>query len=173
MQESPLIIECLNFNSNGKHELAGWVMTNLNPFLLVSDLSNKILILIIVSGWNRKVQKSLAELEKLHSIGEGEHLFLPTTEMNDHQNKVLTSPVGFGHNIFCIVKSLPNQYIFFSLLLEGFKESAICGQIFWECSTHIPGLLGWWMWTELHGGHWFHWYYSHLFCPVLSNFHFV
>ncbi|KAM7480215.1 hypothetical protein LguiA_028428 [Lonicera macranthoides] len=60
-KESPLIIECLNFNSNGKHELAG------------------------------KVQKSLAELEKLHSIGEGEHLFLPTTEMNDHQNKVVKS----------------------------------------------------------------------------------
>ncbi|XP_061372312.1 protein BONZAI 1-like isoform X2 [Gastrolobium bilobum] len=45
-KENPLIIECYNFNSNGKHDLMG------------------------------KLQRSLVELEKLHSGGQGENLFL-------------------------------------------------------------------------------------------------
>ncbi|KAJ6374613.1 hypothetical protein OIU78_030166 [Salix suchowensis] len=60
-KESPLMIECFNFNSSGKHDLLG------------------------------KVKKSLAELEKLHSNGEGENLFLTTTVGHNHQNKVLKS----------------------------------------------------------------------------------
>ncbi|KAJ6889592.1 protein BONZAI 1-like [Populus alba x Populus x berolinensis] len=56
-KENPLMIECFNFNSSGKHDLIG------------------------------KVQKSLAELEKLHSSGEGVHLFLPTTIGHSYQNK--------------------------------------------------------------------------------------
>lgn len=60
-KDSPLIIECFNFNSNGKHDLLG------------------------------KVQKSLADLEKLHSTGQGDHLFVPTTVGHDHQTKVLKS----------------------------------------------------------------------------------
>ncbi|CAL5373145.1 unnamed protein product [Camellia sinensis] len=59
--DSPLIIECFNFNSNGRHDLLG------------------------------KVQKSLADLEKLCSVGHGEHLFLPTAVGHTHQNKVLKS----------------------------------------------------------------------------------
>ncbi|XP_057465072.1 protein BONZAI 1-like isoform X1 [Actinidia eriantha] len=59
-KDSPLIIECFNFNSNGKHDLLG------------------------------KVQKSLADLEKLHSVGQGEHLFLTTSSGHDH-DKVLKS----------------------------------------------------------------------------------
>ncbi|KAL7191603.1 hypothetical protein ACSBR2_023641 [Camellia fascicularis] len=59
-KDSPLIIECFNFNSNGRHELG-------------------------------KVQKSLADLEKLCSVGHGEHLFLPTPVGHTHQNKVLKS----------------------------------------------------------------------------------
>ncbi|KAM7471579.1 hypothetical protein LguiA_009762 [Lonicera macranthoides] len=58
-KETPLIIECFNFNSNGKHDLLG------------------------------KVQKSLAELEKLHSYGKGEHLSLPAAVGNNHHNKIL------------------------------------------------------------------------------------
>ncbi|XP_028091892.1 protein BONZAI 1-like isoform X1 [Camellia sinensis] len=60
-KDSPLIIECFNFNSNGRHDLLG------------------------------KVQKSLADLEKLCSVGHGEHLFLPTAVGHTHQNKVLKS----------------------------------------------------------------------------------
>ncbi|KAL7191613.1 hypothetical protein ACSBR2_023651 [Camellia fascicularis] len=60
-KDSPLIIECFNFNSNGRHDLLG------------------------------KVQKSLADLEKLCSVGHGEHLFLPTAIGHTHQNKVLKS----------------------------------------------------------------------------------
>ncbi|XP_024969832.1 protein BONZAI 1-like [Cynara cardunculus var. scolymus] len=60
-KETPLIIECFNFNSNGRHDLLG------------------------------KVQKSLVELEKLSSGGEGEHLFVPVAIGKDHQTKVLKS----------------------------------------------------------------------------------
>ncbi|XP_058195699.1 protein BONZAI 1-like isoform X2 [Rhododendron vialii] len=58
-KDGPLIIECFNFNSNGKHDLLG------------------------------KVQKSIADLEKLHSVGQGEHLF--STAVGHNQNKVLKS----------------------------------------------------------------------------------
>ncbi|KAG7538837.1 C2 domain [Arabidopsis suecica] len=47
-KDSPLIIECSDFNSNGKHSLIG------------------------------KVQKSLSDLEKLHLAGQGINLSLPT-----------------------------------------------------------------------------------------------
>ncbi|RVW52524.1 Protein BONZAI 2 [Vitis vinifera] len=60
-KDNPLTIECFNFNSNGKHDLIG------------------------------KIQKSLADLEKLHSSGQGENFFLPTAVGNNHHNKVLKS----------------------------------------------------------------------------------
>ncbi|KAF5476480.1 hypothetical protein F2P56_003232 [Juglans regia] len=60
-KESPLVIECFNFNSSGKHDLIG------------------------------KVQKSLADLEKLHSGGQGENLFLPSLVGQNYHNKVLKS----------------------------------------------------------------------------------
>ncbi|KAI3820632.1 hypothetical protein L1987_08180 [Smallanthus sonchifolius] len=60
-KDSPLIIECFNFNSNGKHDLLG------------------------------KAQKSLAELEKLSFSKQGENLFLPITIGKGHQSKVLKS----------------------------------------------------------------------------------
>ncbi|KAF8008857.1 hypothetical protein BT93_K2494 [Corymbia citriodora subsp. variegata] len=47
-EDSPLVIECFNFNSSGKHDLIG------------------------------KLRKSLLDLEKLHSSGKGENLVLPT-----------------------------------------------------------------------------------------------
>ncbi|XP_010663805.1 protein BONZAI 1 isoform X2 [Vitis vinifera] len=60
-KDNLLTIECFNFNSNGKHDLIG------------------------------KIQKSLADLEKLHSSGQGENFFLPTAVGNNHHNKVLKS----------------------------------------------------------------------------------
>ncbi|KAD5507740.1 hypothetical protein R6Q59_031479 [Mikania micrantha] len=60
-KDSPLIIECFNFNSNGKHDMLG------------------------------KAEKSLAELEKLSSSKQGESLYLPITIGKDHQTKVLKS----------------------------------------------------------------------------------
>ncbi|KAL3818472.1 hypothetical protein ACJIZ3_004377 [Penstemon smallii] len=60
-KDSPLTIECFNFNSNGKHDLLG------------------------------KVQKTLAGLEKLHSVATGENLFIPASAGQNHQNKVLKS----------------------------------------------------------------------------------
>ncbi|KAG7021369.1 Protein BONZAI 1 [Cucurbita argyrosperma subsp. argyrosperma] len=60
-KDSPLIIECFNFNSNGRHELIG------------------------------KVQKSLVELEKLFLSGEGDNLFSLPAAGHDYHNKVLKS----------------------------------------------------------------------------------
>ncbi|TKY73715.1 BONZAI 1 [Spatholobus suberectus] len=60
-KDSPLIIECYNFNSNGKHDLMG------------------------------KVQRSLAELENIHNNGQGENLFFPSAGGENHDNKVLKS----------------------------------------------------------------------------------
>ncbi|PWA71563.1 calcium-dependent phospholipid-binding Copine family protein [Artemisia annua] len=62
-KETPLVIECFNFNSNGRHDLLG------------------------------KVQKSLVDLEKLSSGGHGEHMFVPITVGKDHQTKVLKSQI--------------------------------------------------------------------------------
>ncbi|XP_043725233.1 protein BONZAI 1-like [Telopea speciosissima] len=60
-KDTPLIAECFNFNSNGKHDLIG------------------------------KLQKSLAELEKLHSCGVGENLMFPTAVGHNCSNKALNS----------------------------------------------------------------------------------
>ncbi|CAI9113749.1 OLC1v1014416C1 [Oldenlandia corymbosa var. corymbosa] len=62
-KDSPLIIECFNFNGNGKHDLLG------------------------------KVQKSLAEMEKLHASGTGANFFIPTGVSQNHPNKVLKSQI--------------------------------------------------------------------------------
>ncbi|KAH6806735.1 Calcium-dependent phospholipid-binding Copine family protein, partial [Perilla frutescens var. frutescens] len=56
-KDTPLFIECVNFNNNGKHDLLG------------------------------KVQMSLAELEKLHAAEMGENLFIPMSAGQNHQNK--------------------------------------------------------------------------------------
>ncbi|KAK8939421.1 Protein BONZAI 1 [Platanthera guangdongensis] len=58
-KDTPLIIECYNFNSNGKHDLIG------------------------------KIVKSLADLEKLHQLQQVEHLFLPGNTAQQHSNKLL------------------------------------------------------------------------------------
>nr|GME17065.1 protein BONZAI 1-like isoform X1 [Ipomoea batatas] len=60
-KDSQLTIECYNFNSNGKHDLLG------------------------------KVQKSLADLEKLHASGAGVNFFVPTAIGPTPQTKVLKS----------------------------------------------------------------------------------
>ncbi|XP_057995482.1 protein BONZAI 2 isoform X3 [Hevea brasiliensis] len=54
-KDSPLVIECYNFNSSGKHDLIG------------------------------EVRKSLADLEKLRSSGAGENLFSPAAVGHDHK----------------------------------------------------------------------------------------
>ncbi|KAG9446526.1 hypothetical protein H6P81_012654 [Aristolochia fimbriata] len=57
-KDNPLVIECFNFNTNGKHDLIG------------------------------KVQQSLSSLEDLHKNQSGENLFLPTAVGNNFENKV-------------------------------------------------------------------------------------
>ncbi|PWA60426.1 copine-3 [Artemisia annua] len=59
-KDTPLMIECFNYNSNGKHDLLG------------------------------KVQKSLAQLEKLSGSTEGENFFVTTTS-KDNPTKRLKS----------------------------------------------------------------------------------
>ncbi|KAL0464035.1 UNVERIFIED_CONTAM: protein BONZAI 1 [Sesamum latifolium] len=84
-KDSPLTIECFNFNSNGKHDLLG------------------------------KVQKSLAELEKLHSVAMGESLFMPASVGQNHHNKVLKSQLfvdKYSENI---------QHTFLDYLAGGYE----------------------------------------------------
>ncbi|CAA2935223.1 protein BONZAI 1-like [Olea europaea var. sylvestris] len=84
-KDSPIIIECFDFNSNGKHDLIG------------------------------KVQKSLADLEKLHSVGMGENLFIPVSVGQNHQSKVLKS------QLFVDTYSEKIQYTFLDYLAGGFE----------------------------------------------------
>ncbi|KAL4296469.1 hypothetical protein GQ457_12G006610 [Hibiscus cannabinus] len=84
-KDSPLVIECFNFNSNGKHDLIG------------------------------KVQKSLEDLEKLHSGKEGENLFLPTQVGHDYENKILKS------KLFVDKFSETIQHTFLDYLAGGFE----------------------------------------------------
>ncbi|CAI9780048.1 unnamed protein product [Fraxinus pennsylvanica] len=84
-KDSPLIIECFDFNSNGKHDLLG------------------------------KVQKSLADLEKLHSVGMGENLFTPLSVGQNHQNKVLKS------QLFVDTYSEKIQYTFLDYLAGDYE----------------------------------------------------
>ncbi|KAL7114391.1 hypothetical protein ACP275_04G118600 [Erythranthe tilingii] len=84
-KDSPLTVECFNFNSNGKHDLLG------------------------------KVQKSLAGLEKLHSIATGENMFVPLSVGQNHQNKVLKSQLfvdKYSENI---------QHTFLDYLAGGYE----------------------------------------------------
>ncbi|KAK4256909.1 hypothetical protein QN277_006570 [Acacia crassicarpa] len=84
-KDSALILECYNFNSNGKHDLIG------------------------------KVQKSLVELEKLHSGGLGESLFLPTSVGQNYHNKVLKSQLYVDR----LTESI--QHTFLDYLAAGFE----------------------------------------------------
>uniref|UniRef100_A0A0E0NFM2 C2 domain-containing protein n=1 Tax=Oryza rufipogon TaxID=4529 RepID=A0A0E0NFM2_ORYRU len=62
--ENPLIIECFNFSSNGKHDLIG------------------------------KIVKSVAELEKMYHSQDGENFFVPASTAHDsHSKEVLKSQV--------------------------------------------------------------------------------
>ncbi|KAI3411322.1 uncharacterized protein J3R85_018216 [Psidium guajava] len=80
-KDSPLVIECFNFNSSGKHDLIG------------------------------KLQKSLLDLEKLHSSMKGETLVLPTAA----GNKVLKS------QLFVDTFSESTQHTFLDYLAGGFE----------------------------------------------------
>ncbi|CAK9187849.1 unnamed protein product, partial [Ilex paraguariensis] len=62
-----------------------------------------------------KVQKSLADIEKLHSTGLGEYLHIPTVVGQTHQNKVLKSQLfvdKFSENI---------QHTFLDYLTGGYE----------------------------------------------------
>ncbi|KAL6495012.1 Protein BONZAI 1 [Orobanche gracilis] len=84
-KDSPLTIECFNFNSHGKHDLLG------------------------------KVQKSLAGLEKLHSVATGENLFVPVSLGQSYQNKVLKS------RLFVDKYSENIQHTFIDYLAGGYE----------------------------------------------------
>ncbi|PAN06219.1 hypothetical protein PAHAL_1G246800 [Panicum hallii] len=61
-KENPLIIECFNFSSNGKHDLVG------------------------------KIVKSVAELENMYHRQNGEHFFVPASNAHEcHSKEVLKS----------------------------------------------------------------------------------
>ncbi|XP_074317138.1 protein BONZAI 1-like [Silene latifolia] len=82
-KDSPLTIECFNFNSNGKHDFMG------------------------------KTVKSLADLQKIHSSGIGENLFLPPHTGHDAHNKVLKSRLFVDAYSECV------QHTFIDYLAGG------------------------------------------------------
>ncbi|XP_010546102.1 PREDICTED: protein BONZAI 2-like [Tarenaya hassleriana] len=82
-KDSPLIIECFDYNSNGKHVLIG------------------------------KVQKSLADLEKIHSVGQGINLSLPTG--HKHEDRTLKS------QLYVDKFSETVQHTFLEYLASGFE----------------------------------------------------
>ncbi|KAK4375490.1 hypothetical protein RND71_006167 [Anisodus tanguticus] len=84
-KDSPLTIECYDFNSNGKHDLIG------------------------------KVQKSLADLEVLHSTGSSANLFVPAAVGQNSQNKVLKSQL-FVESFF-----EKTQHTFLDYLTWGYE----------------------------------------------------
>ncbi|KAG2335173.1 hypothetical protein Bca52824_006353 [Brassica carinata] len=84
-KDSPLVIECLDFNSNGNHNLIG------------------------------KVQKSLADLEKLHMSGQGINLFLPTGVGHKHEDRALKS------QLFVDKFTETVQHTFLEYLASGFE----------------------------------------------------
>ncbi|EXC05167.1 Protein BONZAI 1 [Morus notabilis] len=86
-KDQGLIIECFNFNSNGKHDLIG------------------------------KVEKSLADLEKLHRSKQGENLFIPSSVGHGHplETKVLKS------RLFVDKFTESVQHTFLDYLAGGFE----------------------------------------------------
>lgn len=82
-KDSPLIIECLNFNSNGKHDLIG------------------------------KIEKSLADMEKIYSSRNGANLYLPDAIGHDNHNKVLKSQLFVDKFLESV------QYTFLDYLAGG------------------------------------------------------
>lgn len=74
----------------------------------------------------RKVQKSLADLEKLHYSNEGEHLFLPTAVGHNSHNKVLFFLTdNFPHLISFAFTTLITliQVLKSQLFVEKYSES--------------------------------------------------
>ncbi|PPS19001.1 hypothetical protein GOBAR_AA01552 [Gossypium barbadense] len=95
-KDSPLVIECFNFNSNGKHDLIG------------------------------KVRKSLADLEKLHLGREGENLYLPTLVGHNYENKLnfmnlLTLRQILNSKLLVDKFSETAQHTFLDYLAGGFE----------------------------------------------------
>ncbi|CAJ1937599.1 unnamed protein product [Sphenostylis stenocarpa] len=84
-KENPMIMECYNFNSNGKHDLMG------------------------------KVQKSLMELEKLFSSGQGVNFFLSSAGGHNSHNKVLKSRLFVDKYVESV------QHSFLDYLAGGFE----------------------------------------------------
>ncbi|KAH1245991.1 Protein BONZAI 1 [Glycine max] len=103
-KDSPLVVECYNFNSNGKHDLMG------------------------------KVQRSLAELENIHNNGQGENLFLPSADGQNHDNKVLKS------QLFVDKFTESVQYTFLDYLAGGFELNFMVAVDFtgvWICPVYL------------------------------------
>ncbi|KAK7369595.1 hypothetical protein VNO80_11637 [Phaseolus coccineus] len=84
-KENPLTLECYNFNSNGKHDLMG------------------------------KMQKSLMELEKLFSSGQGGNFSLSTTAGHNPHNKMLKGRLYVDKYVESV------QYSFLDYLAGGFE----------------------------------------------------
>ncbi|GFZ02817.1 calcium-dependent phospholipid-binding Copine family protein [Actinidia rufa] len=96
-KDNPLVIECFDFNNCGNHVLIGLGHNTNMEFI-----------------FNSKLQKSVAELEKLHKENASANLFLPPSR-HRHQEKVLKSQL-FADG-FCE----KNLYSFLDYVSSGFE----------------------------------------------------
>ncbi|KAM3265191.1 hypothetical protein P3L10_002185 [Capsicum annuum] len=101
MQDSLLTIEYYDFDSNGKHDLIG------------------------------KVQKSLADLEVLHSTDSGANLFIPAAMGQNSQNKVTVPSLASVYNEYALKSQFETNIYRQNLFFYGY------GAIF-----NFLGLLG-------------------------------
>ena len=96
MQDNPLVIECFDFNSNGNHVLIGLLFQfslsyNVSCFIyfrLVILAGSYILNLQFVV--DSKLQKSVADLEKLQKEKIGANFIFPSSRNRAH-DKVFVS----------------------------------------------------------------------------------
>lgn len=119
MQETSLLIECFNYNSNGRHDLIGY-MGLWHHYLLLNFCLYNVLICLFIPF--RRAEKSISDIEKLHCARKGMQLYLPNNVGNNHQEEVLKILLVLTKHKF---KSLL-LFIIFSFT-SGFKKPVIRG----------------------------------------------
>jgi hypothetical protein len=79
--------------------------------------------LLLVS--NRKVVKSMAELESLHNRHQGDHFFIPTVVGHEHHNKVFIF-VMINWDTKCLILMPAINQITFVRLVYAYQNQIYC-----------------------------------------------
>ncbi|KAK6127829.1 hypothetical protein DH2020_038431 [Rehmannia glutinosa] len=90
---------------------------------------------LLFSIYMNKVQKSLAGLEKLHSVAVGENLVIPLSVGQSHQNKVLKS------QLFVDKYSENTQHTFLDYLAGGYELNFMVAIDFTDSETSLGAVV--------------------------------